>query len=142
DGNTGGVDGLHRPKRCRRARHAVNRAAAVAPGAASTPCSPTIVLPDHDLLPRHRTGASVARNDLACAPGERRRMPYKISQWDRQWIDEMRQNPLGPHSPNLQRVLNTLRAGPAKGRYVLVTRKPFAEWVLAVHQGYGKPFRI
>ncbi|MEZ5666338.1 MAG: hypothetical protein R3F55_02685 [Alphaproteobacteria bacterium] len=69
-------------------------------------------------------------------------MPYKITQWDRQWVDEMRQNPMGPHSPNLQRVLNTLRAGPAKGRHVLVTRKPFAEWVLAVHQGYGKPFRI
>jgi hypothetical protein len=69
-------------------------------------------------------------------------MPYQITRADRQWVDEMRQNPMGPHSPNLLRVLNAMRLGPMAGRYVLVCRRPFAEWVLAIHQGYGKPFRI
>lgn len=69
-------------------------------------------------------------------------MPYRIGRDDRQWVDEFRQNPMGPHSPNLQRVLNTLRAGPMEGRYMLVCRRPFEEWVLAVHQGYGQSVRI
>ena len=40
-------------------------------------------------------------------------MAYKIDPTtDREWVDEFRKRPVGPHSPNLQRVLNTLRDGP------------------------------
>jgi hypothetical protein len=40
-------------------------------------------------------------------------------------------------------VLNTLRDGPLAGRYVLICRRPYREWVLARHPGgRGKPFEI
>jgi hypothetical protein len=62
-------------------------------------------------------------------------MTYRIRPEDREWVDEFRQNPIGRHSPQLQRILNTLRAGPMEGRYVLFCRKPFEEYVLARHPG-------
>ena len=53
-------------------------------------------------------------------------MAYKIDpRRDREAVDEFRQNPIGHHSPNLQRVLNTLRGGPLEGKYVLVCTRPF-----------------
>jgi branched-chain amino acid transport system permease protein len=71
-------------------------------------------------------------------------MPYTIDpKADREWVDEFRKCPVGPHSPQLRRVLNTLRGGPLAGRYVLVCTKPYREWVLARHPGArGKPFEI
>ena len=71
-------------------------------------------------------------------------MTYKIDpRRDREVVDEFRQNPIGHHSPNLQRVLNALRSGPLKGKYVLVCTKPFEEWVLALHPGERrKPIEI
>ncbi len=71
-------------------------------------------------------------------------MAYRIRpQHDRQHVDEFRQNPIGHHSPTLQRILNTLRTGPLSGKYVLVCTKPFAEWTLARHSGArGKPMEI
>lgn len=71
-------------------------------------------------------------------------MAYKIDpDKDREYVDEFRQNPIGHHSPNLQRILNTLRGGPLKGKYVLVCTKPFQEWTLARHSGErGKPIEL
>ena len=71
-------------------------------------------------------------------------MAYKIKpQADREHIDEFRRNPIGPHSPNLQRILNTLRGGPLAGKYVLVCTRPFEEYVLARHPGErGKPVEL
>ena len=70
-------------------------------------------------------------------------MPYRIGRDDRQWVDAFRQNPMGPHSPNLQRVLNTLRGGPLRGKYVLVCTRPHREWVLARHPGArGEPIEL
>jgi hypothetical protein len=71
-------------------------------------------------------------------------MAYRIDpRRDREVVDEFRENPIGHHSPNLQRVLNTLRGGPLAGKYVLVCTKPFAEWVLARHPGErGKPIEL
>jgi hypothetical protein len=71
-------------------------------------------------------------------------MPYQIDpKADREWIDAFRERPRGPHSPQLQRVLNALRGGPLAGRYVLICTKPYREWVLARHPGAcGKPFEI
>ena len=71
-------------------------------------------------------------------------MAYRIDpRRDREGVDEFRQNPIGQHSPNLQRVLNTLRGGPLKGKYVLVCTRPFEEWVLARHPGErGRPVEL
>ena len=71
-------------------------------------------------------------------------MTYKIDpRRDREVVDEFRQNPIGHHSPNLQRVLNTLRGGPLEGKLVLVCTKPFEEWALARHPGErGKPIEV
>ena len=71
-------------------------------------------------------------------------MAYRIDpRRDRDLVDEFRQRPIGHHSPNLQRVLNTLRGGPLAGKYVLVCTRPFQEWVLARHPGErGKPIEL
>jgi hypothetical protein len=68
-------------------------------------------------------------------------MAYKLDPLrDREFVAEFRQNPIGHHSPNLQRILNTLRGGPLQGKYLLVCSKPFEEWILARHSGErGKP---
>ena len=55
---------------------------------------------------------------------------YKITPEDRQWVDEFRNRPIGPHSPGLLRVLNAMRGAPQRGKYVLVCTKPHREWVL------------
>jgi hypothetical protein len=71
-------------------------------------------------------------------------MAYKIDpRRDREVVAEFRSKPIGHHSPNLQRVLNTLRGGPLRGKYVLVCTKPFAEWTLARHPGErGEPLEL
>ena len=44
---------------------------------------------------------------------------------------EFKINPLGPHSAALQRIVTRMRWNELEGRYVLVTRIPHREWVLA-----------
>ncbi len=42
------------------------------------------------------------------------------------------ENPLGPHSPELQRLVNALRfETDMTGKYVVITTKPHVEWTLA-----------
>ncbi len=60
---------------------------------------------------------------------------FRITGKDRILVDEFRQSPIGPHSPDLQRVLNTMRGGSNVGRYCLICTKPFAEWQLARMSG-------
>lgn len=55
---------------------------------------------------------------------------YQITEADLGYASEFMAQPLGYHSPGLQRVLNALRGGPKAGKYVLVVREPFAHWVL------------
>ncbi len=71
-------------------------------------------------------------------------MTYKIRpREDREYVNEFRQNVLGPHSPNLQRILNAMRGGPMAGKHMLVCTKPFREWVLARHPGgRNKPIEL
>jgi hypothetical protein len=58
---------------------------------------------------------------------------YKIdAERDRQYIEEFRKEPIGAHSPGLQRLLNIMRHDPTGYQLVLVCRKPFAEWVLGL----------
>ena len=60
---------------------------------------------------------------------------YRITKKDRILVDEFRQTPIGPHSPDLQRVLSAMRGGSQAGRYCLICTKPFAEWQLARMSG-------
>ncbi|MCB2130770.1 MAG: hypothetical protein KDE03_17325 [Rhodobacteraceae bacterium] len=59
-------------------------------------------------------------------------MAYKIdpvADWP--VVEEFRKTPVGRHSPNLMRVLNTLRFDPSGWQTILVVRVQFQEWVLA-----------
>ncbi len=55
---------------------------------------------------------------------------------DRPYAEEFRRQPIGNHSPGLQKVLNIMRnMYEVKGAYCLVATKPFREWVLARRTG-------
>ena len=60
---------------------------------------------------------------------------YRITSRDRDVVDEFRQFPIGPHSPDLQRVLNAMRGASNAGKYCLICTKPYAEWQLARMSG-------
>ena len=58
-------------------------------------------------------------------------------------IAEFRENPIGHHSPELQRLLNKLRGAPMADKYCLVVIKPSREWQLAKTTGVsGKPVKL
>lgn len=62
---------------------------------------------------------------------------------DREFAEEFRRNPVGHHSPGLQRVLTVLRGLPLEGKHVLVCTKPHREWQLATLTGErGKPVKL
>ena len=68
---------------------------------------------------------------------------YQIQPEDRAVIEEFRQNPIGNHSPRLQRVLNLFRGAPMAGKFVLVCTKPHEEWVLGQFTGKrGEPIQM
>ena len=56
---------------------------------------------------------------------------YKINTADKHLVEEFRANPIGHHSPALQKLLNLFRGEDMDGKYVLVCTKPHEEWVLA-----------
>ena len=67
-------------------------------------------------------------------------MVYKIdAQRDRQYIEEFRAQPIGAHSPGLQRLLNVMRNDTTGYQIVLICRKPFAEWVLGTNRSKSAP---
>jgi hypothetical protein len=60
-------------------------------------------------------------------------MVYKIDPVnDRRFADEFRRNPIGSHSPGLMRVLSILRVDPSGNQLIILCRKPFAKWTLAL----------
>jgi hypothetical protein len=65
-----------------------------------------------------------------------------LSDHDRRLVEEMRARPLGPHSPDLQRLLNAWRSAPAEGKPVLIVRRPNREWVLGELGARGTPVRV
>ena len=68
---------------------------------------------------------------------------YKVGEHDRHVVEEFLRQPVGHHSPELQRVLNVFRSGTLKGKYVLVCTKPYREWRLAQLSGErGKPVTL
>jgi hypothetical protein len=71
-------------------------------------------------------------------------MVYKIDpEADRQYVEEFRRQPIGAHSPGLQRLLNLLRHDPSGWQVILVCRRPFASWVLGrLPPDRGRPLQI
>jgi N,N-dimethylformamidase len=62
---------------------------------------------------------------------------------NQQLIDEFRKNPIGHHSPGLQRLLNKMRGASMVDKFCLVTVKPNREWQLAKTSGVpGKPIKL
>lgn len=67
---------------------------------------------------------------------------YAPSAADRSLVEEFRQNPIGHHSPDLQRLLNRMRGAPMKDKYCLLVVKPNEEWQLARTTGVpGEPVK-
>lgn len=68
---------------------------------------------------------------------------YEIDPERTDLVEEFLRQPFGHHSGELQRVLNVLRGGPVKDRYVLICTKPHREWVLGQLSGVrGEPVRV
>ena len=68
---------------------------------------------------------------------------YPATGSDTELIDEFRRNPIGHHSPALQRLLNRLRGAPMAGKYCLVTEKVNQRWRLAKTTGVrGAPLKL
>ena len=55
---------------------------------------------------------------------------------------EFRRRPFGPHSPELQAVLNVLRGSAHCQNLLLVCTRPHTEWMLAEKQPGGLPPRL
>lgn len=56
---------------------------------------------------------------------------YEIDPSRRDLVEEFRNNPAGPHSPELTLVVNRLRVMPMADRHILVCRQRGREWILA-----------
>jgi hypothetical protein len=56
---------------------------------------------------------------------------YKITREDLEFAREFLDNPVGYHSPGLQRVLNRMRGPDWAFKYVLVAQQRHAIWLLA-----------
>jgi hypothetical protein len=68
---------------------------------------------------------------------------YRIRPEDREVIEEFKRNPIGNHSPRLQRLMNLFRGAPMEGKYVLVCTTPYKEWALGQLTGKrGEPIRM
>ena len=56
---------------------------------------------------------------------------YAIDSSRNDLVEEYRQNPGGPYSPELTLLVNRLRLGPMAERYILVCTKRGREWTVA-----------
>ena len=56
---------------------------------------------------------------------------FQIDPRRRELAAEFKAKPFGPHSGDLQQVLNLMRAESLPGRHILVTMVPHREWALA-----------
>jgi hypothetical protein len=68
---------------------------------------------------------------------------YKIDPAKTELAREFKDKPFGPHSAELQKVLNVMRWEPVEGKYVLVNTVPHKEWCLAQLPGKrGIPVKL
>ena len=67
---------------------------------------------------------------------------YQASTAERALIEEFKGNPIGHHSPDLQRLLNKMRGAPMQDKYCLLVVKPNREWQLGKTTGKaGEPVK-
>jgi hypothetical protein len=65
---------------------------------------------------------------------------YKIDPEAKHLAEEYRANTRGPHSPELQRVLNLMRGAPRAGKHILIFDKTRRRYMIAQLSGErGKP---
>ena len=62
-------------------------------------------------------------------------MPYKFTDDDIGVVDEFMDKPVGHHSSDLQRVLNTFRSAGMENKFCIVVVEPFKRWQLAGRAG-------
>ena len=68
---------------------------------------------------------------------------YRPTADDRRLIEEFKRNPIGHHSPDLQRLLNRMRGAPMADKHCLVVARPNREWQLAKTTGArGQPLKL
>ena len=68
---------------------------------------------------------------------------FKIADADRHVIEEFKKNPVGHHSPALQRVLNRMRGQPMADKFCLIIEEPYKKWRLAQTTGdRSKPVKM
>ena len=79
--------------------------------------------------------AAVDRNIQVYLEFERRLRPRIRALITDELIAEHAAAPLGPHSDDLQRVMNYFRRQPQPGKYILVAVKPWEEYRIAVLSG-------
>ena len=73
-------------------------------------------------------------------PATARRAIESLRDQGRVLYEEFCACPVGPHSPNLQLVLEVFRGLPVAGKHVLVALEPHRRWVLAELTGErGRP---
>ena len=85
----------------------------------------------------------VDRNIQVYLEFERRVRPKIRALLTDEVIAEHEAKPLGPHSDDLQRVMNYFRRQPQPGKYILVATKPWQEYRIGVLSGQrGKVVKI
>ena len=67
---------------------------------------------------------------------------YRIQPSDRELARRFRDRPLGPHAPDLLRLLTRLRWEPLAGKQVLFCSKRYLEWRLATLSGRRGPITV
>lgn len=60
---------------------------------------------------------------------------YRPTPDDRRLIEEFKRNPVGHHSPDLQRLLNVMRGAPMADKFCLVVLESNRKWQLAKSTG-------
>lgn len=55
---------------------------------------------------------------------------FRVKPEHKELAAEFKARPFGPHSGELQRLLNVMRSEPLPGRYALLTITPHKEWAL------------
>jgi len=85
----------------------------------------------------------VDRNIQVYLEFERRLRPKIRALLTEELIAEHAAKPLGPHSDDLQRVMNYFRRQPQPGKYILVAIKPWEEYRIGTLSGQrGKVVKI
>ena len=66
---------------------------------------------------------------------------YEIDPARTDLVEEYRQNPGGPYSPELTLLVNRLRLGPMEERYILVCTKRGREWTVHYYRRVERGWR-